>query len=368
MLSVRPILQASRGDPIRPQVQPVDLTLPAAVPLDPLMALRFAVIRLSALDGESWDAFARRCAAGLRSSSSRLQSIRLKAPLGHSLQLWEVYVPRADGPRKIAQCAVAHHRGRTIFYDGLQVLPEALHLWPALMKELLAALGPGEFEYGWEWSLEPPREDELSTMAGVRILSVRAVDVHGVDFSRWPDWESYLRQVRKSVRYEAKIAEAKHPGLHLVHRRGWRALPSLATLNAARRGTLRRKGIPPKGFSTFAAHLVDTLMGRDLVLVATMRQGRRSLAWFFGHRFGALTYYWSGAQSPRAFGASWRLLLEMLKQAYDRDPGGKFLMGFVDRPDPNAHRAEGLLNSREALRVSCWPTSRVRFAWSGEQV
>ena len=330
---------------------------------EPVTRLKFTALRLRALDRQAWDEFAHRCGAGFRSSSAHLQSIRLKGLVGQSLQIWQAHLSQDGCSRPIAQCAVIARSGRFIFYDGLQLLPESAPLWSEVMAGLLAELGPGEFEYGWEWNLEPPREKLLAKLPGVNIVRVRSLAVHGVDFSRWPDWPSYYGQVRKSVRYEARAAEARNSGLRLAVKRGLASAGSIVGLMNARAVMLRRKGVDLGGLRALAGHLFNATVCPDMTYVATVGQRGRVLAWYLGFEFGELSYYWAGARASEAFGAGWRLLLEMLKQAHDRSPNGKFLMGYVDCPDPNAARAVGLLESRKALRISEWPTSRVRFTW-----
>ncbi len=205
--------------------------------------LEYTAIALGNLESEAWDQFAHRCGAGLRSSSSHLRRFRLKGLVGQSLRLWQAHLHEGGHTRQIAQCAVVASRDRVIFYDGLQILPEHRGLWRDVMAGLLAELGPGPFEYGWEWSLEPPQEDLLETLPGVRIDSVRSLSVHGVDFSCWPDWPSYLTQIRKSVRYEARNAETRTPGLSLVFRRGLASATRIMGLMNARTTVLRRKGV-----------------------------------------------------------------------------------------------------------------------------
>lgn len=316
------------------------------------------VVCVKHVDWTAWEAFALRCGAGLRSAAARLQALRWMG-----LEVYEVYAgPKA---RKVGQCAVIRRSGRTVFYDGLQILPEHQALWPAAMAAVLRRLGPGRYRYGWEWSLEKPRHDQLAAIRGLRVTQVRSVIVQGIDFSRWPDWSSYLASVRKTCRYEARAAERRHPGLRLTVHAGLASLADAPGLILSQVALFRHKHVAFHAAGAIRSLLLQTLTSPGSAFIATARAGSKGLAAFQGAEFGTTTYYLSGARAPGVTGAGWRLLLWLAERAFQRNPRGKFLLGFADSPARDPLAAEGILLSRRGLRVSDWPTSRVDFHWSG---
>ena len=99
-------------------------------------------------------------------------------------------------------------------------------------------------------------------------------------------------------------------------------------------------------------------------MFSVIRNGRKVLAAFFGATFGEMTYYFDGASRRRNGGASWRLVLEMMRRAYQQAPKGKFVMGYVDYAIHDKALSDGLIWSRTACRASEYPTSIVTFQYS----
>jgi hypothetical protein len=59
------------------------------------------------------------------------------------------------------------------------------------------------------------------------------------------------------------------------------------------------------------------------------------------------------------------VLLGELQRAYQRTPQGRFIMGFIDPATHNDALSQGLLRSREACRVTDFPTAIVDFVYTG---
>ncbi len=319
--------------------------------------------RFSDVDAHAWDDFAEQCGGSLRSAYAHLRAFRLKAVLGRRLQLYELHQGEGVRRRKIAQCAIVHTPGRKVFYDGLLLLPEHADLWAPAMAQMLCHLGGGDYDYGWAWSLETPREEQLAAIEGVDVRDVRSFHVHGVDFSQWSDWESYYRDVRENCRRQARKAEERNPGMKLVFQPGLAAVLGLPGLTTTLRAMCARKGIRFKPTWVLAA-MFNILTSPGTLFVASVTHGRRVLATFQGVEFGSKTYYLNGGSASEANGAAWYMLLWLAERAFERHPKGKFMIGYADSPPIDPIAAKGLLHSRRGLRVSEWSTSRVGFHWT----
>jgi hypothetical protein len=54
-------------------------------------------------------------------------------------------------------------------------------------------------------------------------------------------------------------------------------------------------------------------------------------------------------------------LIALLRRAYERSPQGKFVMGYVDYATHDDEKSGGLLRSRNACRITDFPTSVLNF-------
>ena len=143
-----------------------------------------------------WDAFAQACNVTFLCSRANVSAERLRSHV-------RFFVAYLEGA-KVAQCAVAFRRfGKTRdtgrFVDGMQLLPEYGTLWGQIMQGMLRILGPGRYYYGTEWSIEEDRTNDLTALHGITIQTVLPHVTHGVDFSRWPNWEAYRRAISNNV-------------------------------------------------------------------------------------------------------------------------------------------------------------------------
>lgn len=91
-----------------------------------------------------------------------------------------------------------------------------------------------------------------------------------------------------------------------------------------------------------------------------MIESGRCQAVAYCHAFGPDTFYLTGGSSADSDGASWLMLVTLLKRQWDRDRNGRFVLGFVDLAQEGEGR-EGLLRQRNSLRKSDLDTSIVRF-------
>jgi GNAT acetyltransferase-like protein len=324
--------------------------------------MRTVEISRTALTSSLWDSFAHKCGASFQSGYHAIRACGYDAfrkwqknllPL--RLRLFEIYDKESD--HKIGQCAIALRGQHGLFIDGLQLLPERHGSWTTAMAALLARLGPGRYRYGSHWNIEPPRERNLETISGLAIEAVEPLTLQAVDFSRWKSWDDYLHGVSKNARRNANRACAGSPSLRI--RRGLATvidIPALVRLEAC---TLRRKNLKPASGRNFARLVRAITMPEYLVTAAVSSYGRH-VACFYGIEFGHNVYYLEGGSQPDNHGAAWYLMLEMIRQAYDRSRGtGKFLMGTTQDGRPGW---AGLARSREQCRVTDFPTSVVTFS------
>ena len=312
----------------------------------------------------AWDAFAMRSNASFKATHRNLSAWAMKNGPRYRLRLLDL-CSAADRSAKIGQCAVAVSRfGKTnLILDGLQLLPSHCDCWADAMKAVLEAVGPGNFQYGWNLSLEPRRESALSTMNGVTVASTRTLTVYAVDFNRWENWEAYFRAISENSRRSAKAANRSLPDLVLPVKTGLDALGDVAAIARLRARMGHRKGL--KFTDIAVARYAFGILSSGGMVTATAVAGGKALAAFYGAEFGERTYYLEGGSAAQNQGASWSLLISMLKRAYERHPTGKFVMGYTDESKPLGPGNAGLLRSRQACRVTEYETSIVRFDYGG---
>jgi hypothetical protein len=341
----------------------LDIGMKAGVEQTPSSArVSVSEVRLNQFDRQTWDRNAARSGASMRSAYAHLHGLRLKLLFRGVPKLFHIYL-ETDGQRtQIGQYTLIFRRDARVFYDGLNLYPEHRGLWTAAMTAVLAAAGPGTYEYGWQWVPEPPRDAELRAMPGVNLTHVRPILVQGVDFSNWSDWESYYRDISENIRRNAKKAEKLHGDLKFDLVTGLAALTKVPALVAMRGAMYRRKQLAFSPLRIFAGYVTSILACPDQAMISMVSGGGRTLAIQNNVEFADFHYYLDGAAANETEGGGWFLQLAMLRRAYERAPKGKFLLGYTDLPVDD-QTAEGLLRSRRSLRASDWPSSLVRFDW-----
>lgn len=243
------------------------------------------------------------------------------------------------------------------------MLPGCGERWTEVMAAILKACGGGAFEYGWEMNLEPPRENELATIEGVAVDDVTPMVVQAIDFTQWDSWDSFMRGIRKGARQSAQFARRDIPDLRLETFRGLSAVAAIPDLVRLRLNLSSRKGLRLRALDLVTSYLGWMLLCRNQT-VARLAHGRgRVLAAYLGLEFSINTYYQEAASVPDNGGASWALLLYCIKDAYDRSPGGRFVMGYVNYALYKEEVGGGLVQSRHAVRAVDFPTSVVRFRY-----
>ena len=323
---------------------------------------------VSLAQASDWDEFAQKHGGSIRSSRAFLRGVSLKNFGRGDLRLFELWAAGAETEgRKVGQCAVLMTKaGEAVFLDRLvlAIYEDDGALWSAALRTVLNALGSGRYRYGWELNLEPPRDEHLGRIGGVSKITPTPLTVHAIDFSRFDSWAAYHRAIRKGVRHSAAVAMRDMPKLEISTRKGWQALTTFPALLGLRLALSNRKQLGHRAVDLAASYLGWALLGRDLSVFSVIRNGRKVLAAFFGATFGEMTYYFDGASRRRNGGASWRLVLEMMRRAYQQAPKGKFVMGYVDYAIHDKALSDGLIWSRTACRASEYPTSIVTFQYS----
>ena len=283
----------------------------------------------------------------------------------YKVRLFEIFEGADAGERKIGQCAIAMGRKcKSIFLDRLQLLEPTNEVWMAAMQALLSLAGPGDYEYGWVLNLEPPRELQLAKIEGVSVAGLWPLIVQAVDFSRWLDWESYHRAISENSRRNAKVALRDMPNLQIDTKTGWRCLAAIPALIRLRSSTTLRKGLANSIPRSAASYAATILLCSRYMFTSIATNGRLRLSSFYGARFGGNTYYLEGGSASKNGGAAWHLLLSILRDAYELNPRGKIIMGYIDHSTHDDEASGGLLRSRAACRVTDYPTSVIDFRYS----
>lgn len=318
----------------------------------------------SGIHPAQWDSFARQCKASGRSAYRHTQAWAVKHRLRSRLRRFELHIEGDGVRRKVGQCAIGQAKHERIFLDRLQLLPDSSAMWKAAMAALLHAAGPGRYVYGWTQNLERSRDDDLRQIPGVTVGAVRPITVEAVDFSRWRSWEDYWHATSNNIRRNVRKAQTEIPDLALESHRGVRSLADVPTITRLRAATLGRKGLTMKPVN-FAASTAGTILSCPEYTFTAVAFGRgQVLAAFSGLQFGSSTYYVDGGSASGNSGASWYLMMNMLREAYERDPDGKFVMGYVDYAIHQEAVGGGLIRSRRSCRVTDYGTSIVSFVWS----
>ncbi|MBU8541459.1 GNAT family N-acetyltransferase [Falsiroseomonas tokyonensis] len=309
-------------------------------------------VRLASSSVRDWEDFAGRCGASHHCAMGHIRFWRIFC----RVELFEVFRSGDSWCSKIGQCAVAIGPRSRRFLDSLQLLPGHQDCWTGAMAAVLRALGPGTYRYGSTWSLERSRDQDLRDLAGVSIDHVACLAVQAVDFARWASWDQYLSAVSNNARRNAKKAAQCHPDIVLTIHEGLDMLGKVQLLTRLRGAMCRRKKLRFNMPRQWMRAFLRALIWRRQAFIATVGVCGQTLAMFSGIHFGGNTYYLEGAAPADNEGASWYLMLAMLRQSHEQNPEGRFVMGVAD-PDANLSR------SRDQCRVSEHPASVIAFRY-----
>jgi hypothetical protein len=279
-----------------------------------------ARVDLSDVDPVQWDADAIRCGASMRSAYAHLRHLRLKHVMHGAPRIYRVFHVVSGRKQAIGHYTLIQNPRLNTFYDGINLFPEHRDRWIEAMQAALRGAGAGVFDYGWRWSPEPSRTRQLATIDGVELLSTRDILIQGVDFSHWPDWNSYYRDISENIRRNARKASKLHPDLKVEIFRGRKSLRHQVDLVRMRRTMYRRKGLPFNPFRVMAGYMLNLVTCPEQMMIATASAGDRILAIQNIVEFGDTHYYLDGAAAENSDGGAWNLQLSMLERAYRRSP------------------------------------------------
>lgn len=321
-------------------------------------------ISLSSVKEAEWNVFAVACDCSVRSTRAYAIAWELRRLRKFRVRFFEIYA-EGDGTRKIGQCAVGTARsGASVFLDRLAILPQYSGQWSEAMSATLASAGTGSYEYGWELNVEPPREAEFASLAGVAIERTVPLVVQAIDFNQWESWDAFMRGIRKGARQSAQFARRDIPDLEVESLRGRKSLFAVPALLRLRVDLSKRKSLGLRAVNLVASYLGWMLFCPDQTVARLAAGSGRILAANYAVEFGPHTYYVEAASVPGNQGAAWALLISTIEHAYERDPRGRFVMGYVDYATHDEEMGGGLLRSRTAVRAIDYPTSIVNFRYA----
>ena len=311
-----------------------------------------------------WDSFAQGCDCSARSSRAHAIAWMLKYRFKYRFRLFEIFAENAGVRRKIGQCALGLSKGGNVFLDRIALLPDELGHWSSAMSAVLRAAGPGRFQYGWELNVEPRREAELEAIPGVSLETVTPLVVQAIDFSQWESWDAFMRAMRKGARQSAQFARRDIPDLKIESWRGRNCARAVPALLRLRTDLSKRKSLGLRWPSLVASYLGWMFLCPAYTRASLVRGNGRALAVNFRTEFGSNTYYLEAGSVVGNQGASWALVISTIREAYDRDPCGRFVMGYINFATHDEEVGGGLVRSRTAVRAVDYPTSVVTFKYA----
>lgn len=320
-------------------------------------ALTVREVALGDIGAAEWDAAMAQVGGSMRSAFGHLRALSFKQPWRRPL-IFAVILPGT--PKPIGYFTIRFRRDVREFYDGILLDPGHAERWPAAMTAALTACGPGTYRYGWNWSLEASREDDLRALPGVAVETTINAVVQGIDFARWPTWDLYRAKISQNTKRNVKKFTARFADAPVVRRSRLASILDIFTLVKIRGEMYARKGMAFNALGAIVGHLANLVLCPAQGVIASVRGRDQVAATMRLVENRDVTYYLEGSAKADEDGAASYLGLSVLKRAYQAFPKGKFLMGFYIAGD---ELAEGLIRSRNALRVSDWPNSIVTFAW-----
>jgi hypothetical protein len=318
-------------------------------------------IKISKVD---WDSFAMACEASYRGLHAWIKFRQLRSHIFFRDIRYGIFLLGEGGAQtKIGQFAIGIGPRNRIFADGLQLLPEYTGLWVPCMQAVLNKLGPGQYLYGSDWSLEPPRENQLAALQGVTVTHVDRHMVEAVDLARWGSWSEYERSISTNVRRNIKKAREKYENTYLEIRRGIDALVYTAQIVYSRSKMLSRKMLSLDLAGIVKNHLMRSTCLPDYTYTAILRANGKILATLGGAEVGRHAYYFDGGTN-QTDGSGWLLMMSLIEDFYKRHPNGRFVMGSSYRDDDQIDGWNSSARYRRDARVSGFPTSVVTFTVS----
>lgn len=315
-------------------------------------------------ENNAWDDFAGNCDASFRCTHRAAAYWQLEDHLFSRLVYLELFLQLGSDKVKVGQCAVSVGRRLKVFSDTIQLLPTYRALWPECMAAVLARLGPGEYRYGSEWSLEPSKVEAFRAVRGVKVREARMIDLQAVAFQSYESWEQYYRSVSTNARRNVQKAERTYSDLSIRERAGPQVFRDLVQFEVSRHRLFRQKNVPSSRTSLVLRSGFRLLATRDFSFSTTLISADATLARYMGIELGGNHFFLEAAAEASRSGAASYLLRAMIKRAYLRSNGkGTFVFGPDDHRQQGNPAWEGLVRSREQWKATPHATSVVAFSY-----
>ncbi|MBF9150229.1 hypothetical protein [Novosphingobium jiangmenense] len=306
-----------------------------------------------------------------------IQSARGSYLLAHRrLSIWR-RSQRARGAkvRVLKLLASGQEAGLCIVHsrDNIHTLRERLLLfpgqemwWAPALSAVLEHIGSGTYRYGPSSSVSPSRASELGLVSGVSITDAKPYAVQAVDFSRYGSWNEYLYDLKPGIRNECRRAETRHD-LELVATSGrgiWRAIGRFV-LQLHRQP--HRKGRRLAELRQVLSLILSTATLRTSTVMFTAASGSEALATQYHVDFGSDRYYAAGAATHMQPSPAWWLTIQAFKDAWERNPNGRVILGSFYPHLHDGKTGEGLLDFRRRCRAISFESEILEFRFQREE-
>ncbi|MEJ1934358.1 hypothetical protein WDZ92_29530 [Nostoc sp. NIES-2111] len=325
-------------------------------------------LRISAEKGpiarSEWNAFAESSKASFHGSASgRFYWLHQFLNVFRRVDV-TVYAGEGPARQKIGQCSVAVGRKVSVFAYGLQLAPGFEEFFCECLCAVLQVLGPGRYQYGSKWSLEPARESWLARIPGVTVGQVRHFGVDAVDLSAYQCVNHYISSVATNAKRNLKKAERADPPLTIRVRRGLSTALDIPSHLKCRIAMYRRKGVPYSVSRMLLAYLLRATLLREYSYSAVAMQDGSPVATFGAVTFGSQLFYIDGGSTDESTGFGWALTLHVLADHFAKQPQGYFVLGCADLPaDEDESHFEVQVRSRRDARAARYRTAMITFDW-----
>ena len=317
----------------------------------------------STVTEDLFDEFAMACGATYQAT---IRHARVTAALEQGvfrIQRFDIWTSDELGTKKkIGQFLITKGSRNLKFHPGICLLQGHEHLWSEAMRMALEALGDGRYIYGARFNLEDPREDKIKCIRGAYIIEVHDHVVEAVDFSQWPTWNHYVKNISNNIRRNIKYFADNTQDYDIEIKTGIQFIRHIPSLVFSRYKMYRRKSVKCSPYDMVRMYLTRLLSSGSNSYSARLQINKSNKATFSGIQFGALDFYMDGASDDNVRGCGSFLVLEMLARFFNRSPNGKFVLG----SDPNPIRDQDSKYTtrhryRQDLIISYFPTSTVEF-------
>jgi hypothetical protein len=257
-------------------------------------------------------------------------------------------------------CIVQTRNNIHTLRERLLLFPGQEAWWAPALSAVLEHIGSGTYRYGPSSSISPGRASELGLITGVSITDVKPYAVQAVDFSRYCSWTEYLYDLKPSIRNECRRAESRHE-LRFVAAAGsdiWRAIGRLVW-RLHRQS--HRKGHRLAELRQVLSLILSTATMRTSAKMFTATSGSKALAMQYHVDFGTDRYYVAGAAAHMQPSPAWWLTILAFKDAWERNPNGKVILGSFYPHLHDRNTGEGLLDFRRRCKSTSFESEIIEF-------